>query len=146
MAKINHIYPSKEAVYKMYKFLSEYEQTIAKYAGDFDFQSPELQQFLKNQDICIIPVSKAKYVKDLNRKNYIVYIYGDHKADYDDRVHDLFRHIRNAIGHALITKTAVNKACFRLADKNKNQSYTMRGNMDESLFFALIDQLIKTKK
>ena len=109
-------------------------------------ESKELQQFLVKQDITIKPVSKSKYVKDLPRKNYIVYIYGDHKTPYDDKAHDLLRHIRNAIGHALITKTAVNRACFYLTDKNQKQSTTMRGNIEESLFFALLEQLIKTKK
>ena len=80
------------------------------------------------------------------RNNYIVYICGDHKTEYDDKAHDLLRHIRNAIGHALITKTAANRVCFNITDKNKNQSITMRGNIEESLFFALLEQLIKTKK
>lgn len=146
MAKNNHIYPSKEAVYKMYKFLSEFEQAIAKCAGEFDFDSPELKQFLQNQDIYIHPVSKTKSVRDLPRKNYIVFTYGDRRADYDDKVHDLLRHIRNAIGHALITKTAVNRNCFKLTDKNKVHSVTMCGNIEENLFFALLEQLKKTKK
>lgn len=146
MDKNNHIYPSKEAVFKMYKFLTQYEKTIAKDAGRYNLESDALQQFLIKQDIRIQPVSKSKYVKDLPRKNYIVYIYGDHKTPYDDKAHDLLRHIRNAIGHALITKTAVNRACFYLTDKNQKQSTTMRGNIEESLFFALLEQLIKTKK
>lgn len=66
--------------------------------------------------------------------------------EYNDKAHDLLRHIRNSIGHALITKPAANRACFNLIDKNKNQSITMRGNIEESLFFALLEQLIKTKK
>lgn len=146
MSRVNHIYPSKDAVFKMYKYLTTYENTIAIYPGDFDLESKELQQFLVKQDIKIKPVSKSKFVKDLARNNYIVYICGDHKADYEDKAHDLLRHIRNAIGHALITKTAANRACFYLIDKNKNQSITMRGNIEESLFFALLEQLIKTRK
>lgn len=146
MNKNNHIYPSKEAVYKMYQYLTKYEKTIAKHAGEYDWNSVEFQQFLTNQNILIQPVSKSIYVKDLPQNNYIAYVYGDHKADYGDKAHDLLRHIRNAIGHALITKTAVNKAHFYLTDKNKNQSITMRGNIEDSLFFAVLEQLIKTKK
>jgi len=146
MNKVNHIYPSKDALFKMYKYLTTYENTIAIYPGDFDLESKELQQFLVKQDIIIKPVSKSKFVKDLARNNYIVYICGDHKMEYDDKAHDLLRHIRNSIGHALITKTAANRACFNLIDKNKNQSITMRGNIEEALFFALLEQLIKTKK
>lgn len=145
MIKNNYIFPSKEAVFKMYKFLNTYEKTIAKSAGKYVWESKALQQFLIQQNIVIRPVSKSKYVKDLPRNNYIVYIYGDHKTIYDDKVHDLLRHIRNSIGHALITKTASNKACFNLTDKNKNQSITMRGNINESLFFALLEHLIKAK-
>lgn len=146
MGKENHIYPSKDAVFKMYRFLTTYENSIATHPGEFDLESKELQQFLAKQNIIIKPVSKSKFVKDLPRNNYIVYICGDHKTGYDDKAHDLLRHIRNSIGHALITKTASNRACFKLSDKNKNQSITMRGNIEESLFFALLDQLIKTKK
>lgn len=146
MSKVNHIYPSKEAVFKMYKYLTEYEKTIAEGAGEYNLDSNELKQFLAKHDIIIRPVSKSKYVNDLPRNNYIVYISGDHKADYDDKAHDLLRHIRNAIGHALITKTAANRSSFKLTDKNRNQSITMRGRIDESLFFALIEQLMKTRK
>ena len=146
MSKDNHIYPSKDAVFKMYKYLTTYENTVAAHPGEFDLESKELQQFLVKQNIIIKPVSKSKFVKDLARNNYIVYICGDHKTEYDDKAHDLLRYIRNAIGHALITKTAVNRACFNITDKNKNQSITMRGNIEESSFFALLEQLIKTKK
>lgn len=146
MSKDNHIYPSKDAVFKMYKYLTTYENSIAAYPGEFDLESEELQQFLVKQNIIIKPVSKSKFVKDLTRNNYIVYICGDHKTEYDDKAHDLLRHIRNSIGHALIEKTAVNRACFKLIDKNKNQAITLRGNMEESLFFALLEQLIKTRK
>lgn len=146
MDKNNPIYPSKDSIYKMYKYLTVFETTIAKHAGEYDLNSYAFNQFIKNQNILIKPVSKSKYVKDKPRSNYIVYIYGDHKADYDDKAHDLLRHIRNAIGHALITKTALNKSYFNITDKNVNQSITMRGNIDESLFFALIEQLIQTKK
>lgn len=146
MAENNHIYPSKEAVFKMYRFLTLYEKSIAKSAGSYDWDSSTLQQFLKQQNVEIRPVSKTKYVKDLPRNNYIVYIYGDHKAVYDDKVHDLLRHIRNAIGHALITKTSVNRARFKLIDRNKIHTITMCGNIEEPIFFALLEQLIKTKK
>lgn len=142
----NHIYPSKEAVYKMYKFLSAFEKSVSNDAGHFDFGSDMFQKFIESKDIIIRPVSKSKYINDLHRNNYIVYIYGDHKAEYDDKAHDLLRHIRNAIGHALIKKVAVNKTYFDVTDKNKNGSLTLRGNIDESLFFALIEQLIATKK
>lgn len=46
MDKNNHIYPSKEAVYKMYKYLTTYENTIAAHPGEFDLESKELQHFL----------------------------------------------------------------------------------------------------
>lgn len=146
MSKDNHIYPSKDAVFKMYKYLTTYENTVAAHPGEFDLETGLIIIFCFTRNCCNSFDSKSKFVKDLARNNYIVYICGDHKTEYDDKARDLLRYIRNAIGHALITKTAVNRACFNITDKNKNQSITMRGNIEESLFFALLEQLIKTKK
>jgi len=106
----------------------------------------KLNQFLIDNDIELRPVSKSSRVIDLPRNNYIVFLYGDHKTEYDDKAHDLLRHIRNSIGHALIVKTSANKAIFDITDKNKNGNLTLRGNMQENLFFALIQQLIDSKE
>lgn len=146
MADLNYIFPSKEAIFNMYKFLKHFETSIAQNAGKYDYDSHEFQCFLQDSNLVIIPVSKSKYVKDLPRNNYIVFVYGDHKTPYDDKAHDLLRHIRNSIGHALIRKAAKNKSIFDIMDRNKNGVITMRGNIDESLFFSLIEQLIKTYK
>ena len=47
----NHIYPSKDAVFKMYKYLTTYENTIATHPGEFELESKELQQFLVKHKI-----------------------------------------------------------------------------------------------
>lgn len=60
MSKDNHIYPSKDAVFKMYKYLTTYENTVAAHPGEFDLESKELQQFLVKQNIIIKPVSDAE--------------------------------------------------------------------------------------
>lgn len=143
MAIPNHITPSKDSIYKMYKFLTQFETTIAKNAGKYHYDSKQFQQFLKDSGLEIKLVSKSKYVKDLPQNNYITFVY-NHKTPYEDKAHDLLRHIRNSIGHALIHKTAVNKSIFDITDKSRNGTITMRGNIDESLFFALIEQLIST--
>lgn len=129
----------------MYKYLSAFEGSISKYAGHYNFASLKLNQFLVDNDIVLRPVSKSSRVIDLPRNNYIVFLYGDHKTEYDDKAHDLLRHIRNSIGHALIVKTSTNRAVFDITDKNKNGNLTLRGNMQENLFFALIQQLQDTK-
>ena len=139
------IYPSKDSVYQMYKYLSAFEGSISKFAGHYNFDSIKLNQFLIDNDIVLRPVSKSSRVIDLPRNNYIVFLYGDHKAEYDDKAHDLLRHIRNSIGHALIVKTSANRAVFDITDKNKNGNLTLRGNMQENLFFALIQLLQDTK-
>ena len=146
MATSNRITPSKDSIYQMYKFLEKFETTIAKNAGRYNYDSELFQQFLEDSNLEIKPVSKPKYIKDLLRNNYIFFVHSDHKTQYDDMAHDLLRHIRNSIGHALIYKTATNKSIFDITDRNKNGTVTMRGNINESLFFALIEQLIKTYK
>ena len=146
MGKKIQIYPSKDSVYQMYKYLSAFEGSISKSAGHYNFNSIKLNQFLIDNDIVLRPVSKSSRVVNLPRNNYIVFLYGDHKAKYDDKAHDLLRHIRNSIGHALIEKTSANRAVFDITDKNKNGNLTLRGNMKENLFFALIQQLQDTKR
>lgn len=145
MGKQTRIYPSKDSVYLMYKYLSDFETSVSKCAGGYNFDSVKLNQFLIDNDIELRPVSKSSRVIDLPRNNYIVFLYGDHKTEYDDKAHDLLRHIRNSIGHALIVKKSTNKAIFDITDRNKNGNLTLRGNMQENLFFALIQQLIGSK-
>ncbi|MCM1142434.1 MAG: hypothetical protein NC453_28015 [Muribaculum sp.] len=146
MNKKIQIYPSKDSVYLMYKYLSDFEYSISKCTGSYNFDSMKLNQFLIDNDIELRPVSKSSRVIDLPRNNYIVFLYGDHKTEYDDKAHDLLRHIRNSIGHALIVKTSTNKAIFDITDRNKNGNITLRGNIQENLFFALIQKLIYTKE
>jgi len=129
----------------MYGFLSTFEHTIAPLPGKFDLESKELQQFLEENEIVIKPVSRSKYVVDLAKSNYIVFLYGDHKDEYDDKAHDLLRHIRNSISHANIVKVSPKKARFDLTDKNKNKNITLRGNINEDLLFKLLQKLIDTK-
>lgn len=145
MSKKIRIFPSKDSVYLMYKYLSDFENSISKCAGCYNFDSVKLNQFLIDNEIELRPVSKSSRVTDLPRNNYIVFLYGDHKIEYDDKAHDLLRHIRNSIGHALIVKISANKAIFDITDRNKNGNITLRGNIQENLFFALIQQLIDSK-
>lgn len=95
MPKKIQIYPSKDSVYLMYKYLSEFESSISRCAGSYDIDSVKLNQFLIDNNIVLRPVSKSSRVIDLPRNNYIVFLYGDHKTEYDDKAHDLLRHIRN---------------------------------------------------
>ena len=85
----------------MYKYLSAFEGSISKSAGHYNFNSIKLNQFLIDNDIVLRPVSKSSRVVNLPRNNYIVFLYGDHKAEYDDKAHDLLRHIRNSIGQCI---------------------------------------------
>ncbi|MBD5271195.1 MAG: hypothetical protein HDS40_02925 [Bacteroides sp.] len=142
----NYITPSKETVYKMYTYLKNFERSLANETGAFDFSSAKFQKFLIDKDILLKPVSKARYVQDLPRKNYIVYVYGDRKEGAEDKAHDLLRHLRNAIGHALISKIAHNKPILDITDRNRKGTVTMRGNIDEKLLFEIIEQIIATKK
>lgn len=144
MAIKNYIPPSKDSVYEFYKFIHEFETEISKQPGRYNYDSPKFQKFLKEKDIEIKPVSKSKYIKDLPRNNYITFIYGDHKDPYDDKAHDLLRHIRNSISHGLISKTAPSKRIFDISDRNKNKSLTLRSNINEDLFFELIYKLKET--
>ncbi len=146
MAIGNFIPPSKETTLQFYKFVREFESEISKMPGRYNYDNPNFQKFLVENQLEIKPVSKSKYVLDMRSKNYIVFIYGDHKEEYDDKAHDLLRHIRNAISHALISKTAPNKLVFDITDRNRNKSLTMRGNIKENLLFELIRNLKETFK
>lgn len=137
-------FPSKDSVYEMYGFLYNFEHYIAQRSGEFNIDSSELNQFIRNNNIEIKPVSKSKYVTDLPKRDYIVFLYGDHKEAYDDKAHDLLRHIRNSISHGNIEKVSPKRAIFDLTDKNKNKNITLRGNIHENLFFALLQKLIDT--
>lgn len=134
----NFIPPSKETALQFYKFVREFETSISKMPGRYNWDNQIFQKFLSDNKLEIKPVSKSKYVTDLRGSNYIVFIYGDHKDEYDDKAHDLLRHIRNSISHGLISKTAPNKTIFDITDRNRNKSLTMRGNVNEYLFFELI--------
>lgn len=141
----NSLFPSKDAIFKMHKFLHLYEQEIAQNVGLYDFNSQILEEFRISNDITLQAVTKSKYVHDLPKSNYIVFLKGN-PTKQNDVVHDLLRHIRNAIGHALINKTAKNKAIFDLTDRTKAGAITMRGNISEHLFFSLINILQDSKR
>jgi hypothetical protein len=140
----NYISPSKDAVFKMHEFLYLFENEIAQNAGQYNWNNKHLVDFCKSNDITLTPVSKSKYVKDMSKSNYIIFLKNSSTTN-DDSVHDLMRHIRNAIGHALISKTAKNKAIFDLTDRTRCGSLTMRGNISEQFFFILIGLLQNSK-
>lgn len=146
MAIKNYIPPSKDSVYEFYKFIHEFETDISQNPGRYNFDSPEFQKYLNEKNIIIKPVSKSKYIKDLSGNNYIIFVYGDHADPYDDKAHDLLRHLRNSISHGLISKTSSSKRIFDITDRNRFKSLTLRSNIDEDLFFELIRKLKETFK
>jgi hypothetical protein len=88
-------------------------------------------------------VSKPEYVNDLSGNSYITFKKESGKKN--DIAHDLLRHIRNAVAHALINKTSSRKKTLNLTDVNKNGKKTMRGNISEGLLFDLIDILLDSR-
>ena len=61
----------------------------------------------------------------------------------DDSVHNLLRHIRNAIAHGLVV--AENRQKLSIKDKTKNGRLTLEGKIPNRLFYELLEALLSTR-
>jgi hypothetical protein len=72
--KKSYISPSKDAVFKMHKFLYLFEHEIAQNAGQYNLKDKHLVDFCESNDITLNSVSKQKSIKDMPKSNYIIFL------------------------------------------------------------------------
>ena len=131
---------------KLYDFLCLFEREISSQFGVFDINSPKLQKFLDEKSILIGRLNK----KDTKKKSQFKYfvLYDDdkpkeYKEKGNDSVHNLLRHIRNAIAHGLVV--AENRQKLSIKDKTKNGRLTLEGKIPNRLFYELLEALLSTR-
>jgi hypothetical protein len=145
-ANTNYIIPSKEVILKLYNYVVTYEHEISKDAGKYDFDNEILVQFCQEHSIALAPRASSSSVKEMSESNYIMFVYNDRKAESKDKAHALLRHLRNAIAHARVSKTATNSTVLDITDVNGKDNISMRGKMEQDLLFSLIELLIQSKR
>lgn len=129
---------SEKDVCKLYAFLCEYEKDIKQNAGHYHIQDESVKTFLSKNSIFIGTMNKPT-----SRRNYIRYDLRSGKiVSLDDVGHHIFRHIRNAIAHGMITKT--NGPYFEFSDISPKQTLTARARIKVELFWQLIDVIKQT--
>jgi hypothetical protein len=69
----SYISPSKDAVFKMHKFLYLFENEIAQNAGQYNLKDKHLVDFCESNDITLRSVSKPKSIIDMPKNNYLIF-------------------------------------------------------------------------
>lgn len=129
---------NKEEKLRCIDFLFLYEQEINKRYGHYDFNSPQLERFCKENDV----LKKGKR----NCKTRYFFWFDtktgtSDKGKINDIAHHLLRHIRNAIAHGNIKKE--NKI-LKLYDYNTTSKQTMQAHLPINFLWKYIDILINT--
>ncbi len=129
---------SEKDVCKLYAFLCEYEKDIKQNAGHYHIKDSSVKTFLSDNRIFIGSIAPKSA-----KQNYIRYDLRSGKiVSLDDVGHHIFRHIRNAIAHGMITKT--NGPYFEFSDISPKQTFTARARIKVELFWQLIDVIKQT--
>ena len=131
---------------KLYDFLCLFERKIFSLFGDFDIDSPKLQKFLDEKSILLGRLNKSDAKKKSQFKYFVLYD-DDKPKGYNekknDSVHNLLRHIRNAIAHGLVV--AENRQKLSIKDKTKYGRLTLEGKIPNRLFYELLEALLATR-
>ena len=129
---------TKDDVWRLYKYLVEFENKIKGAIDKYDIESNDLKIFLEQKEISFGSLNNDS--RKNKKKNYfLIYGYENNK----NKAYTVFRHLRNSIAHASISKE--NKNIFRLSDKMK-KNITMDGRIKVDLFYELLKVLINSKK
>ena len=123
-----------------------FEREISSQFGVFDINSPKLQKFLDEKSILIGRLNKKDTKKKSQFKYFVLYDDDKPKGSKEkgnDSVHNLLRHIRNAIAHGLVV--AENRQKLSIKDKTKNGRLTLEGKIPNRLFYELLEALLSTR-
>ena len=123
-----------------------FEREISSQFGVFDINSPKLQKFLDEKSILICRLNKKDTKKKSQFKYFVLYDDDKPKGSKEkgnDSVHNLLRHIRNAIAHGLVV--AENRQKLSIKDKTKNGRLTLEGKIPNRLFYELLEALLSTR-
>ena len=123
-----------------------FEREISSQFGVFDINSLKLQKFLDEKSILIGRLNKKDTKKKSQFKYFVLYDDDKPKGSKEkgnDSVHNLLRHIRNAIAHGLVV--AENRQKLSIKDKTKNGRLTLEGKIPNRLFYELLEALLSTR-
>ena len=132
---------------RFYNFIVQYEKELCQDFGKFNIKDQTLASFCESNRILLGSDCTSNSNKISQYKYYI--LWDDRKPEKykvkgNDSVHNLLRHLRNAMAHGNIISE--NQQKFSLADFNENKRRTMRGKISCTLLFSLLSCLIQTYK
>ncbi len=126
----------------LYTYLIHFEKDIKMKSGSFDITAKSFIEFCKLNDIkCKNSLAKPELDKRSRTANYFLFDSAKTIMSKTDKAHHLFRHIRNSIAHALVTKE---KGYYILIDKNSSGNLSMTGKIRIDLFESFIAELRRT--
>ena len=133
---------------KLYTYLCFLEEELKNSFGLFDIKSKTLNDYLEQERILLGSLSDSNKKKKGEYKYYLLCTL--RKPDKyknltdNDQAYLHLKHIRNAIAHTNVK--AINKLNFTIEDYSKQGSLSAIGKMNCTVFYRLIDELLKTKR
>lgn len=136
---------------KFYDFICSYEHEIGKDFGRFNWQDRNMQSYLHTNGLIVGSFCASNMKAIRNRKEYLLFDTKkpskiELKGKQNDIVHNLLRHLRNAMAHGLINKRSKSSKYLVIEDYSISGIKTMDGKLTPDHLFMIINQCIATKQ
>lgn len=128
-----------------FNFLTQYENEIKRYAGQFHIEDNVVVRFIDENDVYLRSFCQKSKKQAVHHRNFCIYDQRrNSKVSGSDKAHHFLRHIRNCIAHGLIRKER--GQIFVLHDLDKNSRESMMGRFKVPILQQFIQILIQTKR